>query len=556
MSAIKSTALQYTYPNALTPTLNGVTFTLPEGALTLVTGVSGVGKSTLLRTLNGLVPHFSGGRLAGQLTVDGLEPYRLPPQSMGQRVGFVFQDPEAQSVMAQVEDEIAFGMEQMGLSRTEMRVRLEEVLDLLGIATLRSRALTTLSGGERQRVAIAAVLALRPPLIVLDEPTSQLDPLAADELFQALVRLNQDLGISIVVAEHRLERVLPYADYMLTLTGEGPLLGTPREVLPHIEAVPPLVAIARKLGWNPLPLTIKEARPFTRTIELPRRGGSGHDKTSNMHPLTRPPLGTGEPSNLNSPLVEARNVSVNYNGSAAVRAADFALHSGEVVAVMGRNGAGKSSLLRTFVGLVRPQAGTVTVGGLDATRTGTAELCRMVGYLPQNPNDLLFAETVREEWEFSLRQHGIDPIQGWAEYGVPLADQLGLTDLLYRYPRDLSVGERQRVALGAILLVRPCVLLLDEPTRGLDHNTKAHLADLFRQWRAQGMAIAVITHDVEFAAQVATRVVMMAEGQIVADGNPATVLGNSPLFAPQAARLFPNQGWLTEADVVAGLAAA
>jgi energy-coupling factor transporter ATP-binding protein EcfA2 len=544
MSAIKSTALQYTYPNALTPTLNGVTFTLPEGALTLVTGVSGVGKSTLLRTLNGLVPHFSGGRLAGQLTVDGLEPYRLPPQSMGQRVGFVFQDPEAQSVMAQVEDEIAFGMEQMGLSRTEMRVRLEEVLDLLGIAHLRSRALTTLSGGERQRVAIAAVLALRPPLMVLDEPTSQLDPLAADELFQALVRLNQDLGISVVVAEHRLERVLPYADYMLTLTKEGPLLGTPREVLPHIEAVPPLVAIARRLGWNPLPLTIKEARPFSRNIELPRRGGSGNEEPSKTTPLTRPPL------------VEARNVSVNYNGSAAVRAADFALRSGELVAVMGRNGAGKSSLLRTFVGLVRPQAGAVTVGGLDATRASTAELCRMVGYLPQNPNDLLFAETVREEWEFSLRHHGIDPIQGWAEYGAPLADQLGLTDLLHRYPRDLSVGERQRVALGTILLVRPCVLLLDEPTRGLDHDTKAHLADLFRQWRGQGMAIAVITHDVEFAAQVATRVVMMAEGQIVADGNPATVLGNSPLFAPQAARLFPNQGWLTEADVVAGLAAA
>lgn len=547
MSAIKSTALQYTYPNAPEPTLNGLTFALPEGALTLVTGVSGAGKSTLLRTLNGLVPHFSGGTLQGQLTVEGVEPYRQPPQSMGQRVGFVFQDPEAQSVMAQVEDEIAFGMEQMGLSRTEMRVRLEEVLDLLGIAHLRTRALTTLSGGERQRVAIAAVLALRPPLMVLDEPTSQLDPLAADELFQALVRLNQDLGISIVVAEHRLERVLPYADYMLTLTRNGPLLGTPREVLPHIEAVPPLVGIARRLGWEPLPLTIKEARPFSRRMELPDPDQITSDTGDDT--LTSPtPTG--------SPVVQAKGVSVTYQGFPAVRSADFILRSGEVVALMGRNGAGKSSLLRSFVGLVRPQSGQITVGTLDGVRASTADLCKVVGFLPQNPNDLLFAETVREEWNFSLRQHGIDPVTGWADYGAPLADQLGLTELLNRYPRDLSVGERQRVALGAILLVRPCVLLLDEPTRGLDHETKARLAALFRQWRAQGMALVVITHDVEFAAQVATRVVMMAEGQIVADGTPATVLGNSPLFAPQAARLFPNQGWLTEAAVMAGLAAA
>jgi energy-coupling factor transporter ATP-binding protein EcfA2 len=538
MSAISSHDLRYTYPNADTPTLKDLSFALPDGALTLVTGASGVGKSTLLRTFNGLVPHFSGGILAGRLTVDGVEPYLQPPQSMGQRVGFVFQDPESQAVMAQVEDEIAFGMEQQNLSRAEMRVRLEEVLDLLGIAALRGRALTTLSGGERQRVAIASVLALRPPLIVLDEPTSQLDPLAADELFQALVRLNHDLGVSIVVAEHRLERVLPYADTMLTLTANAPLLGSPREVLPHLQEVPPLVEIARRLQWHPLPLTIKEARPFSRKLSLPAPTADASYTTSTRN---------------GAPLVRAENVTIGYHGTAAVRAADFSLYAGEIVALMGRNGAGKSTLLRSLVGLVRPQAGHITVDKLDATRTSTAALCRIVGFLPQNPNDLLFAETVREEWEFSLRQHGIDPIQGWEAYGAPLAEQLRLTDLLHRYPRDLSVGERQRVALGAILLVRPRVLLLDEPTRGLDHHTKAQLAALLHQWRTEGMGIAVITHDVEFAAQIADRVVMMAEGQIVADGSPAGVLGNSPLFAPQAARLFPNQGWLTAEDVVKGL---
>lgn len=532
MSAIHSDSLRYTYPNSPAPILNGLSFSLPDGSLTLVTGASGAGKSTLLRTFNGLVPHFSGGILEGRLTVDGIEPYLQPPQQMGQRVGFVFQDPESQSVMAQVEDEIAFGMEQQGLSRAEMRVRLEEVLDLLGIAPLRGRALTTLSGGERQRVAIASVLALRPPLIVLDEPTSQLDPLAADELFQALVRLNQDLGLSVVVAEHRLERVLPYADEMLTLTGNGVLTGTPREILPYLAEVPPLIEIARRFNWNPLPLTIKEARAFSRRIALP------------------PPLLVPTPTPNGAPLIHAEDVSIGYHGVPAVRAATFSLYAGEVVVLMGRNGAGKSTLLRSLVGLVRPQTGRITVDKLDATRTSTAALCRIVGFLPQNPNDLLFAETVREEWEFSLRQHGIDPATGWATHGAPLAEQLGLTALLERYPRDLSVGERQRVALGAILLVRPRLLLLDEPTRGLDHTSKAQLALLLRQWRDEGMGIAVITHDVEFAAQIADRVVMMAEGQIVADGAPATVMGNSPLFAPQTARLFPHQNWLTPEQLI------
>lgn len=532
MSAISSQSLGYSYPNSETPTLHRLSFKLPDGALTLVTGASGVGKSTLLRTFNGLVPHFSGGRLEGRLTVDGIEPYLHPAQQMGQRVGFVFQDPESQSVMAQVEDEIAFGMEQQGLNRAEMRVRLEEVLDLLGIAPLRGRALTTLSGGERQRVAIASVLALRPPLIVLDEPTSQLDPLAADELFQALVRLNHDLGISIVVAEHRLERVLPYADTMLTLTGDAPFVGSPREVLPHLAEVPPLIEIARRLKWEPLPLTIKEARPFSRRMTLP------------------PPITPSAATPTGTPLIRAEGVTVGYQGSLAVRGADFSLYGGEIVALMGRNGAGKSTLLRSLVGLVRPQTGKITVAQLDATRTSTAALCRIVGFLPQNPNDMLFAETVQGEWEFSLRQHGIDPITGWQQYGEPLAEQLGLTALLHRYPRDLSVGERQRVALGAILLVRPRLLLLDEPTRGLDHATKLQLATLLKQWRSEGMGIAVITHDVEFAAQLADRVVMMAEGQIVADGSPTAVLGNSPLFAPQAARLFPHQGWLTPQQLI------
>lgn len=536
-SGITFSHFGYCYPDRPAPTLRDITASLPDAALTLVVGNSGAGKSTLLRTLNGLVPHFTGGTLTGTLTVLGLEPYRQPPQTMGQRVGFVFQDPEAQAVMERVEEEIAFGMEQQGLDRATMRLRVEEVLDLLGIAALRQRTLATLSGGERQRVAIAAVLALRPPLLVLDEPTSQLDPLAADEVFQALVRLNQDMGLTVVVAEHRLERVLPYADHMLALNEGQAEQDTPRTLLARLPDVPPLVEIGRRLGWEPLPLTIKEARAFSRQLTLPPPAAPA--------PRVR---GAGV-----RPLVRAEGVTVRYGAHAALHEAHLELFPGEIVGIMGRNGAGKSTLLRSLVGLVRPQSGQIQVGPHDARRTDVATLCRTVGYLPQNPNDLLFADTVRDEWAFSLRTYGLDVGREWARLAEPLLDTLGIRPLLDRYPRDLSVGERQRVALGTILLVRPAAILLDEPTRGLDMGSKRALAALLRQWASEGIAMAIVTHDVEFAAQIADRVVVMAEGQVVSEGDPASVLGSSPLFAPQAARLFPEQGWLTPQQLFAGL---
>jgi energy-coupling factor transport system ATP-binding protein len=232
---------------------------------------------------------------------------------------------------------------------------------------------------------------------------------------------------------------------------------------------------------------------------------------------------------------------------------DFALPGGEIVAVMGRNGSGKSTLLKTLVGLVRPQAGQVTVLGQDAAKLDVATICQHVGYLPQDPNSLLFANTVIEELWFTLRNHGYDPSGDPAalpvEAGALLA-QLGIAGLVNAYPRDLSVGERQRVALAAILVVKPQALLLDEPTRGLDYGAKAQLADLLLGWRGAGMGIALVTHDVELAAAIADRVVLMSQGEIIAQGAPAAVLGASPLFAPQIARLFPGTGWLTPEDVV------
>lgn len=538
--------VSYTYPGATVPALENLSVILPLGEVVVVAGPSGAGKSTLLRCINGLVPHFSGGTLTGNVRVMGLDPVAESPQTMSRHVGFVFQDPEAQFVMDRVEDEIAFALENAAMPPQEMRVRVEETLDLLDLAPLRERPLAELSGGERQRVAIAAALALRPAILVLDEPTSQLDPKSAEDVLNALARLNSDLGLTVILAEHRLERVLPFADALLYLRGVGraPVLGDPRTVLLEMEETPPLVRLAKQLHWQPLPLTIKEGLRHSRGLTLP---------DASAVPTQAQPR-----RNESDALVAAHQLEVRYGKTIALNSVSFALHRGEIVTIMGRNGSGKSTLLRSLVGLVRPHGGKVMVLRRDGTQTDSshwnvATISRNVSYLPQDPNTLLFADTVMEELWTTLRNHGYDPAGDPAALPVEprtLLAQLGIAPLADAYPRDLSVGERQRVALAAILVVRPRALLLDEPTRGLDYGAKAQLAKLLMELRAAGMGIGVVTHDVELAAAIADRVVLMSQGEIIAEGAPSTVMGTSPLFAPQIARLFPQTGWLTPEDVV------
>jgi energy-coupling factor transport system ATP-binding protein len=542
-----------------------VSLHLPEGELILVIGPSGSGKSTLLRCINGLVPHFSGGALAGNVRVGGLDPVAATPKVLSRHVGFVFQDPEAQFVMDRVEDEIAFALENAAMSPQEMRVRVEETLDLLDLEPLRDRPLKTLSGGERQRVAIGAALALRPHILVLDEPTSQLDPKSAEDVLNALVRLNTDLGLTILLAEHRLERVLPYVDRIVYLPDDGGpiLMDEPRAVLAQIELGPPLVRLGKALAWQPLPLTIKDGLRFSRA-HLAARAPAPTFSPPLSPPLSAPssaPLpGQAHSRRRSTPFLQALKVSVQYGGRTVVHGVDFAAWPGEIVALMGRNGAGKTTLVKALVGLITPGSGEVRVNGVPNRGRSVAEICREVGYLPQDPNTLLFAETVRDEMMVTLRNHGLAQHVDGEWRVAPDARVADPADLLRRlrlgskagaYPRDLSVGERQRVALAAITVTLPGALLLDEPTRGLDYLAKGELVALLKQWRADGMAIVLVTHDVELAAALADRVVLMSQGEVIANGPTAEVLGSSPLFAPQVARLFPNTGWLTAEDVLA-----
>jgi energy-coupling factor transport system ATP-binding protein len=518
----------YTYPTAERPALRDCSIEIPPGEFLLLAGASGSGKSTLLRSICALVPHFHGGRFAGRVVAFGHDTRDHPPRQLADVLGFVAQDPESQAVVDRVEDEIVFTMENLGIASFTMRKRLEEVLDTLGLAALRERPLSTLSGGERQRVAIASVLAAQPRCIVLDEPTSQLDPLSAEELLGTLQRLNHDLGLGVILAEHRLERVVQFADRMAVLEGDGvlPAAGAPRDVLRASPVAPPVVELGRALGWDPLPLTVREGRAHA----------------AGLRPTLRLPSANGHAAG--DPLIAASGVRVALGGREVLRGVDLTVSQGETLALVGRNGSGKSTLLRALVGLLRPHSGRISIAGRDVARTRVEELARDVAYLPQTPESVLFRDSVESEISFTLRGRGlpIDPRQ--------VLDDFGLTPLAARVPRDLSAGQRLRVALAAILAGSPRVVLLDEPTRGMDYVGKAELAARLARWRDEGRAVVIVTHDVELVARCATRVAMMAEGEVIVDGPVREVLGESSLFSSQMNKVFDERALLTVDDVL------
>ena len=539
--------LTYRYPSegpdpVARPVLDDVSLHIERGDFVLVVGPSGAGKSTLLRCLNGLVPHFYGGTIRGRIRVAGRDPIALEPRRMSTTVGFVFQDPESQAVVDVVEDELTFGMENHGLPLSTMRIRVEEVLDQLNIAHLRRRSLSTLSGGELQRVAIASVLTVHPQVLVLDEPTSQLDPQAAEEVLDTLVKLNQDLGLTVILSEHRLERVAQYADQILYVPGPGaPLrMGDPREMLADIPLVPPLIELGRQLGWSPLPLTIKEARRFARLHEHPV-----HDKGQDPQRPTADAESRAE-NDVADPTIEMKRLRFSYNGQQTLRGIDLTIHSGEFVAIIGRNGAGKTTLLKQCIGLLKPDDGQVRILGMNTAQTPVERLARRVGYVPQNPNALLFADTIAEELAFTRHAQDMPAADDTA-----LLDTLGLSGMRDRYPRDLSAGERQRVALASVLVSDPDLILLDEPTRGLDYEQKASLIRFLQAQNQSGKTVVVVTHDVEMVAQCAERVILMGDGEIVLDGPVREVMTASQVFSSQINKLFRDTRYLTVQDVVA-----
>ncbi|MFJ9408310.1 ABC transporter ATP-binding protein [Streptomyces sp. NPDC101393] len=570
---IRFEQVSVTYGDATVPAVQGVDLTVPEGELCLLVGPSGVGKSTLLNAVCGLVPHFTGGTLHGRVTVDGRDTRTHKPRELADVVGTVGQDPLAHFVTDTVEDELAYGMESLGLAPDVMRRRVEETLDLLGLAELRDRAITTLSGGQMQRVAIGSVLTTHPKVLVLDEPTSALDPAAAEEVLSVLQRLVHDLGTTVLLAEHRLERVVQYADQVILLPAPGaaPLMGAPADIMAVSPVHPPVVALGRLAHWSPLPLSVRDARRKAAplrdrlagtTPQAPGAGsrvsletgtgtGTGSDvggRTGTDSAVAEGPAAFAGASAATSAVVSA--LTVHRGRIDALHRVHLAVHPGEAIALMGRNGAGKSTLLSTLVGMHQPAAGTVRVGGATPHRTSPRELLRHVGLVPQEPRDLLYADTVAAECA-AADQDADAPAGSCRALVTRLLPDV--PDSVH--PRDLSEGQRLALALAVVLTARPPLLLLDEPTRGLDYAAKARLIEVLRALAAEGHSIILATHDVELAAELAHRVVILADGEVVADGPTDEVVVSSPSFAPQVSKVLAPLPWLTVPQVARALEA-
>jgi energy-coupling factor transport system ATP-binding protein len=536
MNLLEFDRVSYRYPRGDRAALTDVTLEIRPGELVVVAGASGSGKSTLLRAACGLVPHFHGGEFTGRALVAGMNTREHGPGDLAAAVGTLFQDPESQVVMGTPRAELAFPLENRGDRPQAVARGVEETALALGIPHLLDRTTASLSGGELQRVALGAALAGRPALLVLDEPTSQLDPVAGDELIGTLRRLNEDYDAAILIAEHRLERCLALADRVIALIdGRIACDATPGEYLEWALAEAPALAtpgarLLQGVGLRPA-AGVKAARAALRDCALSHLfdritansagggvAGAGAGAVASAEPGA---VASAEPFPRNEPALAFDRVWHELrDGPAILRGVSMAVAPGERLALMGRNGAGKSTLLRHAAGLVRPTRGRITRHG-------------RIALVLQNPSDYLVHESVAgEAAPAALQAVGLDPA-AFAE----------------RHPRDLAGGEKQRLAIAVVLgdpaEQQPAVICLDEPTRGMDRQLKAELADLLRRLPS---AVIVATHDPEFVATFADRVVLLADGSPIADGPVADVLATGTYFATETARILggaaltPEQG--------------
>ena len=524
MSILRFERVSYSYPGAAAPALREVSLSIEPGEFCVVAGLSGSGKSTLLRAACGLVPHFHGGAFAGTVLAAGLDTREHTPAEIGVHAGTLLPDPETQVVMASVRAEIAFALENRGTAVAAVARSVEETALALGVADLLDRSTEELSGGELQRVALAGALAAGPELVLLDEPTSQLDPVAGDELIWQLRRLNQECDTAVVLIEQRLERCLAAADRVLAMSGgeivcdrdPGGFLAWAAEHEPALQT--PGARVFAGAGLRPLPSGVKQARTILRRDGLLREpGGTPTAQPAQLvAPADRGPRArrrgrrASRDSGQAGPVLQLRGVWHELrDGPAILRGVDLRLDGGEAVVLMGRNGAGKSTLLRHAGALMEPTRGRVQLQG---------ELALLL----QNPGDLFVHEHVREE--------------------APAAalKELGLDGLGERHPRDLSSGQRQRLALAVVLGGErpPSAIALDEPTRGMDRGAKQRLAGWLSERAGQGALVLVATHDCEFAVEFATRAVLLARGRVVADGPVEEVLGGGRYFTTESARIL------------------
>lgn len=538
MSILSCDSLTYHYPEAAAAALTDITVNIDEGEFVLLLGASGSGKSTFLRALNGLVPRFYGGRIGGKVHYRLTELAQLTQREIVKNLGFLHQDPERQIVLDTVEREVAFGMENIGLPMAQMKSRLAEVSQLFGLGPLLHKRTAEVSGGEKQRIALAGLLALYPHVLLLDEPTSQLDPVHAEEVLQSLRRLHEEWGFTIVMSEHRLDRTFHLADRILFFD-QGRLVfdGTPLAFAQAAAKSEPewqafLSPITRhmleKTNGSALPITVKEARSILRRVS-----GDGCLASSDDVNLLRADRRRQAGS---LPLIQIEKAKAGYEGNDNVlRGLTYSISAGDYITLLGENGVGKSTLAKVIAGVVPLHEGRLLWQGTEITTAKREQLLGKIGYLSQNPNDYFLHDSVEGELSFALHQARTER-ETQDEQLVRILETVGLLPYRHRHPHDLSGGERQRLALAIVLAGEPQFLILDEPTRGLDLYHKDKLIQLLHTLPIK--SIMVISHDIEFASAFANRISILYQGNIVADGTPAEVFSQSFSYMPQVYKLY------------------
>ena len=525
--------LTFKYSNSNKKALDDISLEINDSEFVLITGPSGCGKTSLCRCINSLIPSFHGGQISGSVMVQNIDATITPTKEIAKKVGMVFQDPENQLVAIDVEREIAFGLENFGFSKTIIAKRIEEVLDTVGINHLRHRQISSLSGGEKQKTAIASVLALQPEIILLDEPTSELDPKGAEEVIQLTRRLNEDLGLTVILVEHRIDRVLQFADRLIVMDKSRIIFDDePQEWINNTNnsieiGLPPITRLSKQIRekeYTKIPFSIKQGRQYFSNIFKEKKW----NKISYKKPIT---------NNSGEYVARINKLWYKYpDGPTALKDINIEIKSGEFVSLIGRNAAGKTTLAKMLNGLLIPSKGKVMIKGLDTKKVNVENLAKHVGYVFQDPNLHLFADTVEEEITFMMNNLNFSK----NNVEKTLNKMLKKFNLEYcknSYPRSLSSGEKQRIAIASVLSGKPQILILDEPTRGLDYKIKKDLMNYLIDYKKSGGTVILISHDIEIIAEFGERVILMSEGRIIADGDKHQILSNSLHFAPQINRL-------------------
>lgn len=517
MEYISINNLSYAYGGEKHKALNNINLTVEKGEILLICGKSGSGKSTLGKCISGSIPNFYGGTIEGKISISGIPFETLKHYERAKEVTMVFQDPEKGIMMNKVHREVAFGLENVGIEATQIKRRVWEALEFLGITEIAKKEINKLSGGEKQKVAIASALSYLPNCIIFDEPISQLDPTSSEEVINILSKINKELGITIIIIEQRVQKVFEICDKFLVLeNGKVAFYGEKDEFLKRddlIQFMPEYTKLFKNLKL-PIPQNIKDARKILRKIEF-------EEKAKN--PIL----------DLKETAIKIKNMGCQYENVNVLEKINLNIKDGEFLGVIGANGAGKSTLLKSIVGLVK-YSGSIKIFENEIKKLNMKDICKIVGYVSQNPSDYISKDTVYEELAFTLNNYGITNEKVIDE----VLEMLEIAHIRDKNPRDVSGGEKQRVALASILVLKPKILLLDEPTRGLDSEIKKSLGKFLKILNKSGTTIIMVTHDIDFAAECCNNILTMIKGEIIGYGSKEEVLHNGIFYTTTINKLF------------------